>query len=237
VRYRISGHEIRSENAAKPILRASKRVVDWLFENVQGGAVLDYGCGKLRYAKFLAEQCACLTLVDSKEQVDRLQMIDGEKTTVREYVSRRWDHANVFTIEEFRSRRDSYYFILCANVLSAIPCAAAQNAAVRRIARSLSGNGQALFITQFRNSGFKKMARLPRAMPHLDGWILQTSKGMFYYGLLPLRKLEGLVTLNECCVDSAWTEGESAFLLAKRTRPTPRRRSPNFGRWDAMRGF
>jgi len=216
MRYRVNGFEIRSENAAKPIGQASKNVLRWISENVHGGMALDYGCGKLRYARILAERCANLTLVDSTEQLDRLQMIDGENTSVREYASNRWNHATILTIKEFRTAKNRYDFVLCANVLSAIPCATARNEAIRQIARGLSPKGRALFVTQFRNSDFKKASRLPDSVPHLDGWILRTLKGTFYYGLLPLPRLRAIVTRNRCRVHSGWTEGQSAFLLIDR---------------------
>jgi hypothetical protein len=85
MRYKVRDLEIRTENAAKPISQASQGVLSWIAAQDLIEDALDYGCGKLRYAGALAEKCRRLTLVDSSEQLCRLQLIAEERTTVKEY--------------------------------------------------------------------------------------------------------------------------------------------------------
>ena len=60
------------------------------------------------------------------------------------------------------------------------------------------------------------MARSKYAIPHLDGWILQTPRGNFYYGILQ-EQLVKLVSTHGFEVCEAWTDGQSAYVLAGQT--------------------
>jgi len=214
VRYKVVTAEILSENAAKSAAQASSELISWLRQYAPTGHVLDYGCGKLRYFSPLVRSVRSLTLVDSELQLSRKQRIIGRLTSVRDYV-RRWPHVRVLSVEQFEHDRRKYDFILCANVLSAIPVASTRNAVLRRLANALSKNGQCLFVTQYRNTYFKRIAQSSNATKHLDGWLLVTSRGAFYYGLIDKDKLVSLVKRCGFSVESAWVRGESAYVIAK----------------------
>ena len=201
--------------ASKSAARPTQQVVRWIRKSPQYRFGLDYGCRELRYARELAKKCSRLTLVDSIEHLDRPQMIDGRKTTLREYASVQWRHARVLSIEEFEMDKRRYDFALCANVLSEIPEAATRDKVVRRITQSLSAEGRALFVTHL-DSRVLKPLRSGVALRHLDGWIIQTSKGVYYIGLLPLEKLRAIITENGGRILEAWSEGDAAFVLASR---------------------
>jgi 2-polyprenyl-3-methyl-5-hydroxy-6-metoxy-1,4-benzoquinol methylase len=176
--------------------------------------VLDYGCGKLRYSSQLVKRCKRLTLVDSGVQLDRLQTISGRQTTVRHFAGKRWATCRVLTIEEFQKERLTYDFILCSNVLSAIPVKSVRSKVLYSLHKALDPSGSCLFVTQYRNSDFRKMAASKLSSKHLDGWILNTSRGAFYYGLLNRADLERLVTQHGFRISKSWVEGESAYVLA-----------------------
>lgn len=215
MRYRVDGREVRSENAALSVERASAHLVDWLADNVRVTRVLDYGCGKLRYAGHLARHARSLTLVDSREQLERVQKLGARRLTVRSY-ARRWPNARALTVDEFLRDHREYDFALCANVLSAIPSAPERTTVVRRIRKRLRRGGRALFVTQFRNSYFTEMADSDRAVPCGDGWLLDSRRGSFYYGRIPPDLLSRRVTAAGLRILEAWTNDGSAYVLAGR---------------------
>jgi SAM-dependent methyltransferase len=213
VRYKVRRLEIRSENAAKPLAQAAHPLIRWLKNMASVHAALDFGCGKLRYSGLLARKCQELTLVDSKVQISRTQRIDGKETTVAQYAEKHWPTCRVLNLEEFQREKMQYDFILCANVLSAIPDRCVRSKALLKLASVMRNQGRCLFITQYRNSCFTELADSRNATPHLDGWILKTQRGAFYYGVLDKDKLSALVAQHSFTIEKAWIEGESAYVL------------------------
>ncbi len=66
MRYKLaSGIEIRTENAAKPEAQASKFLLQIISDLPKVSATFDYGCGKLRYEKVIADTTDVLAVVDS----------------------------------------------------------------------------------------------------------------------------------------------------------------------------
>lgn len=213
MRYKIKGDIIRSENAAKPHHQASRVMIEWIASQPQLGRVLDYGCGKLRYAPYLLSKATHLTLVDSEIQLSRVQQIHGERTTIRDYAQSKWAGTKVASAETFVAEATKYDFILCSNVLSAIPCVKTRKLVLASLFSAMKSDGQCLFTTQYRNSCFKQMAAMPSAESHLDGWIVK-SKGMTsYYGILPKEKLERILRQNCYKILKSWHSGESAYVL------------------------
>jgi SAM-dependent methyltransferase len=216
MRYKVGPLEIRSENAAKPLSQAAQPLVKWLRRLKPVGLALDYGCGKLRYSGHLAKKCRRLTLVDSRIQLDRVQMVAGCRTTVREFSTRKWPNCKVLSVDEFDAPWSTYDFILCANVLSAIPDKSMLSEVLGHLRRGLKPRGLCLFVTQYRNSDFRKMAASKNARPHLYGWVLVTKRGTFYYGVLDLARVKDLIKREGFLVTESWIEGESAYVLATR---------------------
>ena len=214
MRYKLGAIEIRSENAAKPMVQASTKLSEYLRNLSSIRHALDYGCGKLRYSPLLTV-AETVTLVDSEIQLSRKQKIEGHLTTIREY-SKKWKNARVLSVAEFATDRSKYDFILCANVLSAIPVVSVRNETLRRLANALNYRGKCLFVSQYRNSEFSKIARSTNIMRHLDGWIMVSNRGAYYYGLLDKKKLRFLVQRFGFSVLQSWTCGESAYVLTTR---------------------
>lgn len=216
MRYKVGRLEIRSENAAKPMVQRAGALVRWLRKMDRVGAALDYGCGKLRYSGVLAPRCAVLTLVDSKVQIDRVQKVAGKETTVRSYARKQWPTCRIITAEEFGRDPGRFDFVLCANVLSAIPLKDVRAAVLVRLRAALRNTGQCLFATQYQNSYFRKIVSSPKAIRHLDGWILKTDRGNFYYGILNREKLAKLVVEAGFIIKEAWVENQSVYVVAGR---------------------
>lgn len=214
MRYKIAELEIRSENAAKPIIQASSVLVTWISTMMQVDSALDYGCGKLRYAEYLAARCRRLTLVDSEIQLDRVQKIAGEYNTVKDYAQKRWPHSRALSVEQFARDPSKYDFVLCANVLSAIPLENVRLQVLTRLSKSLKKHGRCLIVAQYRNSYFKQVATSEKAVAHLDGWILKTKRANFYFGILRREKICTLATANGFRIIEAWADGQSAYVLA-----------------------
>lgn len=215
MRYKVAGREIRTENTAKPVSQASAPLINWLKEQSRFRRTLDYGCGKLRYARVLAENSKSLTLVDSAVQLDREQIIDGERTTIRRYADR-WPHARVMEVQEFLCDDRSFDFVLCANVLSAIPSRSARSKVLGWIRDRLAGGGTALFVVQFRNSFYRELPKRQGVTRHLDGYLLRTRRGTSYYGIIPPDNLVEILRTAHFKVGKTWSGGESAFVLAHR---------------------
>ena len=150
MRYRVNGEEIRSENAAKPMAQASNALVDCILSRPCIDHALDYGCGKLRYTPYLARRCSHFGLVDSSLQLERLQMIAGRHTTVKKYAQTRWPSCRIYTAQEFwRGTDERYDFVLCANVLSAIPSRIIRSQSLRAIRACLRRTGECLVVNQY----------------------------------------------------------------------------------------
>jgi hypothetical protein len=217
VRYKAKGLEIRSENAAKPMTIPAAHLVDWLRKMPEVHSALDYGCGKLRYSGIIARKCKALTLVDSEVQLSREQQLGRTRTSVRDLALQYWPKCRALSLEQFSRDKRKYDFILCANVLSAIPDKRIRSESLRRILSSLKRTGNCLFVAQYRSSYFKEVDAAG-CVPHLDGWILKTEQGAYYFGVFTLKKLSELVLRHGFSATKGWTKGESAYLLATRRR-------------------
>jgi len=60
------------------------------------------------------------------------------------------------------------------------------------------------------------MASAKGSVKYLDGWILKTSRGNYYYGILPPAKLERLLRRQGYDIETLWVSGQLACVLARR---------------------
>jgi len=218
MRYKIRGYEIRSENAAKPFTQASSNVLKWIQEQSHVKRILDFGCGKLRYAGTLAEKCDQLSLVDSEVQIWRKQMIHKRLATVKEYALEKWPHSDVCSLEDFGIKNHSvkYDLIFCANVVSAIPSKSIRNKTLKLLLSCLKSEGRLFIVNQFKNSYFSKAIKAKQTIQHLDGYLLPCGPKAYYYGILPAAKMSHI--LNGCGfkISSKWEKGQSSFVVAEK---------------------
>jgi hypothetical protein len=218
--YRVRGVLIKSENAAKPMHRAAGPLVEWLKQRSHTVSALDYGCGKLRYTRYLAAKSKDLGVVDSAVQLDRIQRIGRRMTSVRGYAREHWPNCHICDLVEFwKGIPHSYGFILCANVLSAIACPRARARSLRALRNALAQNGTLLVANQHANSYFGEARQKPGAFAHLDGWVLQSRSGAAYYGIWNQESTIRLLTRFGFVVIDTWINGQSNYVLAKRSTP------------------
>ncbi len=217
MQYSIGKRVISSELAAKPPSQASGYLVAFLKSRDRVRHALDYGCGKLRYSGHVASFAESLTLVDSPVQLDRQQRIDHKETTVRRLARQRWPNVRIEAISEFQTRqRPKFDFVLCANVLSAIPIAADRARALTAIKRRLNIDGILLVVNQHTNSHYTQVARREEVTKHLDGWLVpRGNSSASYYGILDRKRVCSILETLGYGIAEQWIEGQSNYTLAR----------------------
>lgn len=218
MRYSLGkGIVIKTENAAKPDLHASKILSRYISHLEPVASSFDYGCGKLRYIKDILKTTDMLTVVDSEIQIGRTQMIHGELTSIRD-VARRSNRVEAVNVMEFSNNRDEFDRAFCINVLSVIPFFSARRRVLNLIRQGLRAGGTCLFVVQYRNSDFGRMAELPNARPWRDGFLIDSLRGFSFYGLISPQRLTALVAgCGFEVVDQQLNDGR-VFLMARSTR-------------------
>ena len=214
--YDVQGKVIRSENAAKPVFDVAMPLVHWLRERQETPSALDYGCGKLRYTEHLTFRSGGIGICDSRIQLTRAQVVHGKPTTVTDYAKRRWPHCRIHVLEEFLLNQPrKYHFVLCANVLSAIPSRTVRSKSLRAVRRAMTKGGRVLFVNQHTNSYFTEIRQRPSTESHLDGWISETNGHFSYYGILNKDAVVTLATDHGFAIVEAWIDGQSNYVLAE----------------------
>ena len=209
--YTVSGNLIRSHNTAKSHTQQSQAVVDYLNSQEPVKSALDFGCGKLRYSDVIVDLCERATFVDSQIQISRTQVIRGEKTTVATYVTRQYPHCKVVAYENLAQNSCRYDFIICTNVLSAIPCKKTLHEVLAHMRRLLRSKGKAVFVNQHCNSYFKKYEKGKR---HLYGYLFSGRNRVSYYGILGPHEMKALLLGVGFSVERVWSVRGSNFVEA-----------------------
>ena len=78
----------------------------------KNGNALDFGCGKLRYSEQLVNKFETVTFLDSRRQLERVQIIRGVQTTIPDYVINNYKNANIVSYENIDKITNHYDFIL-----------------------------------------------------------------------------------------------------------------------------
>ena len=210
MKYQIQEFNIHSENAAKPHTMPSSYLSSYINDLNVSGYALDFGCGKLRYSTPLVNKFSFVTFMDSQIQLERKQMVRGVKTTVSDYVSKNYSKADTVSFESIKSIERRYNFILCSNVLSAIPCVSTINDILSGMSKLLGDKGEALIVNQYKSTYFK---RFETGRKHLYGYIYQNSKRAFYYGLLNEEIVGGLCERNGLSIKDSWSKNGSSYVI------------------------
>ncbi|OUE74633.1 ymfD [Citrobacter freundii] len=208
--YKINGIIIRSENAAKPHTMPSSYLCDHIKNSIKKGSALDFGCGKLRYSGQLVNKFETVTFLDSRKQLERVQIIRGVQTTIPDYVANNYRNANVVSFESIDKITNLYDFILCANVLSAIPCKSTIYKIISAIRELLKSDGEAMIVNQYKSSYFKKYES---GIKHLHGYIYQNSRNASYYGLLDENTVSEICLDNKLAIIKSWSKAGSSYVV------------------------
>jgi SAM-dependent methyltransferase len=184
-----SGIEIRTENTAKPESQPSKFLLDLIASLEHVGTTFDYGCGKLRYQRAIADTTDVLAVVDSEIQLSRLQVLRTKETSIRN-IFKQSNRIEVYNDVEFQKLDTRFERGFCINVLSVIPSYSRRRKVLDLIHRKLKHDGECLFVVQYRNSDFTRMRKMSNAQPWLDGFIIDSFRGYSFYGLIQPDRLE-----------------------------------------------
>lgn len=214
MRYELKGLVIRTENAAKPATQVSQWMLPQLRQLPKKTIALDYGCGKFRYTIPLSRMVKSVDAVDSGVQINRIQQIGGKRTSLREYARNYLKNVNVHRISGKKWRRRKYDFVMCINVLSAVPASAARRQILKRIRAVLKPGGSVLVTAQFRNTHFNHWCVNPCATRIRDGWLVQGVRGASFYGILPPKKLKRYCKDAGLAIKQFGSHGEMAFVFA-----------------------
>ncbi|ECX0152998.1 hypothetical protein AF477_25355, partial [Salmonella enterica subsp. enterica serovar Typhimurium] len=168
------------------------------------------GCGKLRYSEQLVNKFEAVTFLDSRKQLERVQIIRGVQTTIPEYVANNYKNANVVPFESIDKITSLYDFILCANVLSAIPCKSTIYKIISAIRELLKSDGEAMIVNQYKSSYFKKYES---GIKHLHGYIYQNSRNASYYGLLDENTVSEICLDNKLAIIKSWSKAGSSYVV------------------------
>ncbi|HAH0039568.1 TPA: hypothetical protein GE344_17485, partial [Escherichia coli] len=167
-------------------------------------------CGKLRYSEQLVNKFETVTFLDSRRQLERVQIIRGVQTTIPDYVINNYKNANIVSYENIDKITNHYDFILCANVLSAIPCESTIHKVLSAIRELLKSDGEALIVNQYKSSYFK---RYESGIKHLHGYIYQNSRNAFYYGLLDVDTVSKICSDNNLEIIKSWSKAGSSYVV------------------------
>ena len=133
MRFRINKNWIvKSENAAKPMAQESNFVKQMIREMEPVNALLNFGCGKLRYLNEMQETSKHLVLVDSEIQLSRTQTLLGKKASIRELFA---DSNSVEVMNSKELIQSSLMFdkAFCLNILSVVPIIPVRQAMILRV--------------------------------------------------------------------------------------------------------
>jgi 2-polyprenyl-3-methyl-5-hydroxy-6-metoxy-1,4-benzoquinol methylase len=215
-----SGIIVKSENAALTTKQTNKVVLKYISELSSNLVALDYGCGKLRHSIPLYEKAKNLSVIDSDIQINRLQRINGIRTSVISYVQLYMPKAKAFAINSFLWPAQAYDFILCTNVLSAIPDYSERQKILNNIKKMLKPGGKALISVQYSNSYFKTYQNNPAATCFLDGWLIKRKdKTYSFYGIISKDELINMcVSSNLSILNKYQSDGSIYIEVSAKTR-------------------
>jgi len=106
-------------------------------------------------------------------------------------------------------------FVLCANVLSAIPTKSARTTALGAIHRRLKVRGVLLVVNQHTNSYYSQVARRDDVVRHLDGYLVPRNGSASYYGILDTHRTYEILAREGYDIIEQWVEGQSNYALAR----------------------
>ena len=196
--YIIDNKVIKSELAAKSTKQTNSHMLQIIDELPSGLTVLDYGCGKLRYSIPLASKAKTVIAIDSSFQIEKKQIVNGMKMTIRDY-----DQSNlyVYDINSEIWRKHTYDLVFCINVLSAVPCDMERRNILTNAYAVLKNGGFVLIAVQYRNSYYNQYSKRSDTIRFHDGWLIKRKENMYsFYGIPSEEKVV------EMCINVGFNE-------------------------------
>ena len=151
--YQTNEFIVESELAAKPLSQTNKVVLEFIANLPNHYRVLDYGCGKLRYAIPLASHVKSVVAIDSQDQVYSRKKI-GDRVLAPCDID--IDNLLVTSVDDDRWKKQDYDVVFCTNVLSAIPFEKERFEIIENSKNVLKEKGYLFISVQYRNSYFIK---------------------------------------------------------------------------------
>ena len=213
--YLINEYLIKSENAATSTLQTNSNVLSYISSLPTGIIALDYGCGKCRYSKQLNQKTSKLVLVDSEVQIRRKQTIHGKLLTVFQFAEHSLENAKAYALEDETWKKEKYDFILCTNVLSAIPSIDERYTVLKNISQLLAKDGISFISVQYRNSYFLSYDSAPNAKRFEDGWIIKKGNSYTFYGIITPNKIVEMCEQSGLHIIKQIKKNGSVYLVVR----------------------
>lgn len=213
--YLINDCLIKSENAALSSHQTNIEVIKYIDKLSTGIDILDYGCGKCRYSRQLNTKSRKLVLIDSEIQISRKQIICDVKTTVKEYAKNYLTNTLVYALENIQEIDLKFDFILCTNVLSAIPKTEDRVKTLNQIKHLLNFEGNALITVQYYNSYFNTYSNNPKIIEYNGGWIIPKGNDYTYYGIIKPKSLIEYCNMAGLFIKNKFSKDGSIYLTVQ----------------------
>lgn len=219
--YQVNDYIIESELAAKPTSQSNKYVLTYINNLPNQAKILDYGCGKLRYSIPLSNRVAKVVAIDSKYQLEKIQLVNGVKTTIKEYGNNFRDNLFIYCLDSEEWKTQKYNIVFCANVLSAIPNDKYRLEILEGSKKLLDKSGYIFITIQYRNSYFTNYASRINAIKYHDGWLLPRSNDKCsFYGIVTIEKVVELCNIVGLKIFEIKRHDGSLFIKAREDKGT-----------------
>jgi hypothetical protein len=121
-----------------------------------------------------------------------------------------------FTSAQFDLDSAKYDFVLCANVLSAIPSPRIRTRIARTLARRLTVRGKCFYVCQYTNSYFCDQMADESVRKYSDGFIKGTAENASFYGIIRPPMLQDLIRRAGFSIRESWIHDQSGYVVAER---------------------
>lgn len=142
-------------------------------------------------------------------------MIHDNEVSVLEYASKFMKNAYAYSLEEYDFKKEKFDFVLCTNVLSAIPNTDDRKKVLSNIKQLLKPTGNALISVQYRNSYFNTYSTKEGCVKYEDGWIIKRGNSFSFYGIIFPDKLIKLCGESGLIVENIYKHDGSVYLTVK----------------------
>ena len=163
--------------------------------------ILDYGCGKLRNAKYLLNEGFKTSVLDTQKQLDSLSENDLDL------------FENVFSAEDLKIEiAGKYDAILCAFVLNVIPDESIRVDILNNIYSLLNDNGT--FYLEVRGTAFIKQAK--HKIEFNDGYLLGNGKTKTFQKGFTKESLTDLINKSRLNLIEIKRQGDGLIAICKK---------------------